>query len=111
MVQTLLESEGYSTESFADGKLALERLRSNPESCLILLDLLMPVMTGWEFMEEFQKLPVTVVPIPVYLFSVVETKEGEPEKMGATGFVKKPVKLDLLLQIVDEHCKSAKKAA
>src|ERR1041385_6209352 len=64
-----LESEGYGVESFANGKDALERLRRKPEPCFVLLDLMMPVMNGAEFTEEFAKLPATIVPIPVYLCS------------------------------------------
>jgi CheY-like chemotaxis protein len=110
IVAEILESEGFSVETFADGQLAISRLQHNPESCLILLDLLMPVMNGWNFMKEFAKLPVTIVPIPVYIFSVVDSREST-KTMGADGFIKKPVDLDLLVQIVKDHCDVQTKAA
>ena len=44
--QICLESEGYSVESFENGKEALERLHKVPEPCLILLDFMMPIMNG-----------------------------------------------------------------
>jgi CheY-like chemotaxis protein len=111
VVRSLLESEGYTVEAYEDGRVALERLRQSPETCLILLDLLMPAMSGWEFMAEFLKLPVTVVPIPVYLFSVTREVPGEATAMGAQGFIKKPVNLETLIQIVNDHCRHARKAA
>lgn len=107
-IKALLESENYQVSTFSDGKLALDRLKKNPESCLVLLDLIMPVMSGWSFMEEFLKLPVTIVPVPVYIFSVIDEKEGEAEKMGAKGYIKKPVNLEYLLGIVEDHCRCFK---
>lgn len=103
MLQVCLESEGYEVESFENGKTALDALHNHAEPCLILLDLMMPVMNGKEFMLEFLKLPATIVPIPVYLCSA-SVVQGESEKMGYAGFVKKPVDLDLLLEIVKKYC-------
>jgi CheY-like chemotaxis protein len=42
----LLEQEGYGVESFANGQDAIDRLRRAPEPCLVLLDMMMPVMDG-----------------------------------------------------------------
>lgn len=101
--QICLESEGYQVETFSDGKEALERLHKVPEPCLVLLDLMMPVMNGIEFMLEFSKLPATVVPIPVYLCSATAT-QGDARRLGCDGFIKKPVDLEILLMIVKNHC-------
>ena len=105
-----LESEGYGVESFVNGKDALERLRRKPEPCFILLDLMMPVMNGAEFMEEFAKLPAIIVPIPVYLCSATASP-AECKALGCRGFVKKPVNLDVLLKIVKDFCQSSRHAA
>jgi CheY-like chemotaxis protein len=106
-VKEILEMEGFQVEVFFDEKSALDRLHKNPECCLILLDLLMPIMSGWSFMEEFLKLPVTIFPVPAYLFSALTEKLNETQDMGARGFIKKPVSLELLVKIVSEHCESS----
>lgn len=106
-IKLVLEMEGFVVETFANGQLALDRLKRDAESCLIFLDLLMPVMNGWEFMKEFAKLPVTIVPIPVYLLSVVKEKPGETAEMGCRAFIKKPVSIDVILKIANDHCKQS----
>jgi CheY-like chemotaxis protein len=108
--ETLLRGEGYGVESFADGQKAIDRLYQSPEPCLILLDMLMPVMNGEEFMEHFHRLPATILPIPVFLVSATSNLDAS-KKMGCKGFVKKPVNLEALLLIVKTFCKSNEKAA
>ena len=98
-----LESEGYDVESFSNGKEALSRLKVSPDPCLILLDLMMPIMNGMEFMLEFSKASATVIPVPVYLCSATASKD-ESIQMGCTGFIKKPVDLEVLLKIVKDCC-------
>lgn len=51
-----LEMEGYHVMTAANGKDALDVLSHSPNQGVILLDLMMPVMNGWEFVEEFQKI-------------------------------------------------------
>ena len=98
-----LESEGYSTESFENGRDAIARLDHSAEPCLILLDFMMPVMNGTEFMKKFAKFPTTVIPTPVFLCTAGGT-EKDSISMGCCGFIKKPVDLDILLMIVQKHC-------
>jgi len=102
-----LESEGYDVEAYENGKVALARLQQVPEPCLILLDFMMPIMGGMEFMLEFAKLPATVVPVPVYLCSATASS-GESRKMGCNGFIKKPVDLEVLLKTVKDYCPTSK---
>ena len=108
--EELLKGEGYGVEAFADGLKAIERLQKAPEPCLILLDMMMPIMNGEEFMNHFHKLPATILPIPVFLVSANATKAGAV-KLGCRGFVKKPVDLESLLLIVKTFCQSHSAAA
>ena len=48
----ILELRGYRVARAANGREALERLKSGPPPCVILLDLMMPVLNGWEFREQ-----------------------------------------------------------
>jgi len=63
----LLEKEGFTAKSFANGKEALKLLEKGLELCVILLDLQMPVMNGRQFMMKHMKQPFRDSPIPVYL--------------------------------------------
>ena len=99
----ILEQEGYGVESFSDGQQAIDRLYATPEPCLILLDMLMPVMNGEEFMEHFHKLPATILPIPVFLVSAT-SNASQSGRIGCKGFMKKPVDLEALLLIVGKFC-------
>jgi CheY-like chemotaxis protein len=105
-----LETEGYGVESYANGRDAIDRLRHKPEPCLILLDMMMPIMDGAAFMREFAKLPATIVPVPVYLCSASACAEDQ-KRLACHGFIKKPVDLQALLIIVGKFCETSSKAA
>ena len=105
LCRELLEGEGYAVGACSNGIEALAFLDAQAEPCLILLDMLMPMMGGVEFMGEFSKRPHTIVPIPVYLVSS-NADSGAGKKLGCCGFLKKPFNCDALLAIVATHCKS-----
>jgi len=99
----LLKLEGYGVESFATGHEAIVRLKQHTEPCLVLLDMMMPVMSGVQFMLEFHKLPHAIVPIPVYLFAANATKELA-DNLGCLGFMRKPADLEVILNLVNRYC-------
>lgn len=101
----LLVKAGFTVETCVNGLEALVALQKHEEPCLILLDMMMPVMNGREFMTAFTKKPHTIVPIPVYLVSATADK-NDGKEMGCLGFIKKPFDCDALLAIVETHCKS-----
>ncbi|OFZ55759.1 MAG: hypothetical protein A2428_03685 [Bdellovibrionales bacterium RIFOXYC1_FULL_54_43] len=102
-IQLLLESEGYNVVTATNGREAIEILHSQSQdhTCLVLLDLMMAVMSGWEFLE-LRKTDVALAPIPVIVVSAVA--DQKVKAAGATGFIKKPVDLDVLLKIVKQYC-------
>jgi CheY-like chemotaxis protein len=98
-VAALLEDEGFSVLRAENGQIGLSALRRTPEVALVLLDLWMPVMNGWQMMEalradpELKKVPVVVI-----------SAAGEvPPPAGAMAFLKKPVRLETLLEAVHTH--------
>lgn len=101
----LLEGEGFAVDSCANGREALAFLDSHPEPCLILLDMLMPIMNGREFMAIFAGRPHTIVPIPVYLVSANASAKIGVE-IGCRGFLRKPFDVEGLLKIAQDHCKA-----
>src|SRR4051812_13349602 len=70
VITEILEEEGYRVASAANGLEALTYLRQHTHPRLILLDLGMPIMTGWEFREQQQRDP-TIAMIPVILMSAL----------------------------------------
>jgi CheY-like chemotaxis protein len=100
-VRALLEDEGFRVVTVTDGRSALEALESTAEAaCVILLDLMLPVMDGWHFAELVRKRP-RLAGIPIVIMSAYE---DPPPPDGVVGFIKKPVNAELLLRLVAPYC-------
>lgn len=97
----LLENEGYNAQPAINGKDALEKLRSiEHKPCLVLLDMMMPIMNGREFLDEVMK-DSHLAPIPVLIVSAVADKSNTE---GSVGFLKKPIDIDVVLKVVSQYC-------
>src|SRR5246127_1128884 len=92
----ILEYEGYTVGTAYDGREALEYLRGHPTPDLIVLDLMMPVMNGWELRAELAKVPA-FAKVPI----VVMTALAQAAKIEADAIVAKPIDLKRLLLIMD----------
>src|SRR5215467_10596931 len=100
VLRDALEWEGYHVYTASNGREGIEILHEIPAPCLIVLDLMMPVMNGWEFADALETDPV-YVDIPI----VVLTAFSDPGKrIRANGSLKKPVDLDILFALVRKHC-------
>ncbi len=95
-----LEFDGYHVESAENGKIGIERLSTIETPCLILLDLMMPVMDGWAFVEVMKK-DMRLAAIPIV---VVTAFANKAESVNANHIIKKPVDTDLLLRLVRDYC-------
>lgn len=101
-VSEILEIEGYTVVGYPDGAQALIGLAINPRPKLIFLDLMMPVMDGWKFLEIRKGLTSALRAIPVFVISAVANQmRGRTEIAGC---LNKPVDLNILLSIVREYC-------
>jgi CheY-like chemotaxis protein len=99
-LREVLEDEGYTVSSVANGREALDYLRSGKRPCVILLDLMMPIMDGWQFRRE-QKQDATIADIPL----VVITATGKrPVLIDADELVMKPLDLTRLFEAIDRYC-------
>ena len=99
-----LEGAGYVVVEAADGREALQRLRTAPGNfCLILLDLFMPTMNGWAFRAEQLRDP-DLAAIPVVVISADARTEQKAGQLGALAHLKKPIDVDALVSLVDAHC-------
>ncbi len=99
MVDTLSEA-GYTIEAVANGRDAIEWLedRAHPPK-LILLDLMMPVMDGWQFLEEREKTP-KAASVPVVVLSAAGNFARAND---AVGFIRKPIAVKPLLAVVARY--------
>ena len=96
-VRQVLESEGYSVFSATHGKDGLEMLQEIDQPSLILLDIQMPEMDGYEFLAEKNSDP-TLAPIPVV---VVGATADASRLKGVVDVVKKPFEIETLLIVVN----------
>jgi two-component system sensor histidine kinase/response regulator len=99
MVQAVLQDEGYEVGCAANGCEAIEYLRKAGPVGLILLDLNMPVMGGFEF-REWQLATLRFAKIPVILFSGHHNLARIAESLEVSGFFAKPFDFDVLLDAV-----------
>jgi CheY-like chemotaxis protein len=102
-MRELLEMDGYPVTTAENGKVALDVLESMPPPCLILLDLMMPVMDGFEFLERLQRHP-NFKHFEVLLISANRDIHRAAKMPGVIGYLYKPFDLDQLMTIIEEHC-------
>jgi signal transduction histidine kinase len=96
LVQTILEGEGYEIELFTDGITVLQRIEKSPPD-LILLDVMMPGMDGYEVTRRIRKNPHLDY-IPILLITAFhESSVVEGLDAGADDFIRKPFDTDELL--------------
>ncbi|WNG42301.1 response regulator [Archangium minus] len=94
----ILEAEGFEIRRARNGKEALERLEPDPPQ-LILLDLMMPVMDGWEFAQRMRQ-KSSVARIPIIVLSADRNVGSKATDIGAVGHLAKPFELNDLLDMV-----------
>jgi len=101
VVQMVLEDEGYAVVTAANGAEAEEELEHITEPCVMLLDLMMPVMNGWELLEHLKergKLDGDGLHVVV----LTATPIGLPR--GSIKCMRKPVRVEQLLETVRKYC-------
>ena len=97
MLSALLEKDGREIVTVGDGQEAFDRLSDLPRPRLILLDLAMPRMDGWEFLRR-QLADPSIADIPIIVLS------GSALPAGAKHQLAKPVDVERLLALVGQYC-------
>jgi CheY-like chemotaxis protein len=95
----IFDHEGYPVALCSNGKDALEYLHNKPLPALIILDLQMPVMNGWQFCAERSK-DAAIASVPV----VVITAFQSPRGLNVDAVMRKPIDLERLMNTVRYYC-------
>jgi CheY-like chemotaxis protein len=98
-----LGDNGYAAFGAVHGREAMDKLHAGPVPCLIVLDLMMPVMDGQAFREQQLQDP-SLSGIPTVVMSAHRNVEHVAEEVSAVGYLKKPLKLEKVLELVQRHC-------
>jgi CheY-like chemotaxis protein len=113
-ITDLIESEGHSFQAASNGREAIDWLEAQDElPCLILLDLRMPVMDGWDFIRVVSSVP-RLANIPVVVISGSIQRDGAAPVLRAKAFWSKPPNADLVSSVhlyCDHHRDSWKPAS
>jgi CheY-like chemotaxis protein len=84
VIEAVLHDEGYRVVSTVDGAEALDVLRKGLRPCIIILDLMMPVMDGWQF-RAHQMRDAELLKIPTVVYSAVGNVEEAVETLNVAG--------------------------
>lgn len=100
-----LADEGYETDFAEDGRAGLEKLEGSTAPTLVLVDLMMPSMNGWEFLDE-QKKRANALGHKFVTVSAVEPSLSleDPTPLQTDGALKKPIRLEELWDTVMKFC-------
>jgi CheY-like chemotaxis protein len=101
MMAQLLTLEGFRAETAANGRDALDYLEKGAHPDVILLDLMMPVMDGWEFRRRQSQNPA-LARVPVVVLSALD--QSRAADIDGAAFLKKPLDFDRLLSLVRHYC-------
>lgn len=103
-LQSGLKSHGFHIETAEDGQMALTKLtqnKINPD--FILTDLNMPNMNGFDFVKAVRMLPTfRFIPIVILTTKISQPYRDKAKKVGATGWLVKPVSIEKLLAVIGE---------
>ncbi|WP_438035234.1 response regulator [Sorangium sp. So ce204] len=99
VVEELLQACGYEVVCAENGAVALDLLRRGLRPGIILLDLMMPEINGWEFLALKRREPA-LADIPVAILSGVDALEAKAATLDVCALLKKPIDLDALLAVV-----------
>jgi CheY-like chemotaxis protein len=98
----VLEEVGYDPRAVANGREALDLLRAGPLPSLILLDLMMPVMDGWQF-RAVQRADPALSRIPVVAITASGFSSEIVAQLGVQRCLAKPLQIETLIETLRVH--------
>lgn len=97
LVGQVLEEEGYDVTRAANGAIALEAISTGAAFDLVVLDMWMPIMNGWQFAEALAEQGMQ---LPLIVMTAAKDARAYATAVGAVGFIGKPFNLDQLVLAV-----------
>jgi CheY-like chemotaxis protein len=105
MLETLLAGDGYCVRTAAHGVQAWESVQREVP-CVILLDLMMPVMDGVTFARTLRRAPdPAIANTPIVLVTAVADTDAVRDEVGAIEVIHKPIDMDRVVATVGRHCR------
>jgi CheY-like chemotaxis protein len=104
LLRQALTDQGYAVATVPHGAAALELVKHH-QPAVILVDLRMPIMDGWAFVEQYRRMADP--PASIVLLSAVKDLEATAKRLGAEGFVRKPFEIEELTAVVQRCLASA----
>lgn len=96
-----LQLEGFTVDGVENGEAGLRYLRNGQRPCVILLDLMMPIMDGWAFRRETLKDPALAgIPVVVMTAARPEREPIAPVK----AILAKPLEMEIVVDELQKHC-------
>jgi two-component system chemotaxis response regulator CheY len=100
-LKTTLAMHGFQVETANQGQAALDRLKAGLKPNLILTDINMPIMGGMELIGKVRALPgFRFIPILTLTTESEASKRDEGKRLGATGWLVKPIAGDDLVKVI-----------
>ena len=97
----LLADEGHRAVGASNGQEALDLIRSDGHPCVILLDVMMPVMDGIAFrVQQLQDPALSTIPVAV----ITAAGQIAAASMNVDAFLAKPLRIEHVLQVVQRFC-------
>jgi two-component system chemotaxis response regulator CheY len=94
-----LEMQGFKVETASNGQMALDKIKAGLKPNLIITDINMPVMDGLEFIKNVRPI-LRFTPILILTTESEQKKREEAKKLGATGWLVKPVSGRDLINVI-----------
>lgn len=103
-LKDLLEIYGYSVITASNGKEALDLLKTTEAPCLMLLDLMMPIMNGWEVLQTLKQEHQAILgSMPIVVISAAADVSGIEENFGCE-LMRKPLNMQKLTSLASRYC-------
>ena len=103
----LLQHNGIDAVTSADGDDALAQLRGGIRPCVVLLDLRMPGVDGWQVWHEMKASP-TLATIPLVIVTGDYRRQREADHAGVAEALLKPVDPETVLALAARHCREGR---
>lgn len=102
-LRMLLEADGRTVETARDGREALNKIAGGLRPCIILLELMSPVMNGLEFQQELKSYP-QLRPIPILAYAGLKNVQDRARARAVNRSMPLPIEIDRLIAAVRDSC-------